>query len=209
MKKIRLIIFAKAPITGFAKTRLIPALGERGAAQLAQKLLLRMLSHGETAVIGVVELCVTPELSHPLWKTLPISSTVELTEQGSGDLGMRLARASERAIDRGESVLLVGTDCPQLTPDILQFSAESLSSHDAVIIPASDGGYTLLGFNKYSALLFENILWSTDSVFSETRQRFEQLQWRVKIMAHLNDIDEPKDLQWLPDDWPERNFYHE
>lgn len=207
MKKIRLIIFAKAPIAGFAKTRLIPALGEEGAARLAKKLLLNTVRNGLDAKFTLTELCVTPEPNNTIWKSLAIADDVVWSAQGEGDLGDRLARASQRAIDKGDSVLLIGTDCPQLTPSVLQDAATALENTNAVIIPATDGGYTLLGLKEFHPSLFEDIAWSTESVFVDTFRRLEKLQWRITVLQHLHDIDEPNDLQWLPKDWPEKNIY--
>jgi len=207
MKKIRLIIFAKAPIAGFAKTRLIPALGEDGAAQLAKKLLLNTVRNGVEAKFTITELCVTPEPSDSIWKPLAIADDIVWSAQGDGDLGDRLARASKRAIDKGEAVLLIGTDCPQLTPSILQDAATALIDANAVIIPAADGGYTMLGLNEFHPSLFEHIAWSTESVFVDTVHRLKKLHWRITVLQHLHDIDEPKDLRWLPNDWPEYNIY--
>ena len=204
MKKIRLIIFAKAPIAGFAKTRLIPALGAAGAANLAQRLLLFTLKNGLEANVGITELCVTPKPEDAFWNDWPFSTDVCWSDQGEGDLGVRLARASQRAVENGESVLLIGTDCPQLSPKILQRAAKSLQDFNAVIIPATDGGYTLLGFNEFNVSLFKNIVWSSNSVFSETMQRINDLHWHAAVMNPLHDIDEQHDLCRLPDGWPEK-----
>lgn len=204
MKKIRLIIFAKAPLPGFAKTRLIPALGEAGAARLAQHLMLTTIENGLKANVGLTELCVTPEPSNAVWSTFPIPTEVKWSAQSGGDLGERLAKASKCAIENGESPLLIGTDCPQLSPDILRNAAKSLQDFDAVIIPATDGGYTLLGFNKFDSSIFENISWSTDSVFVKTVCHMTALNWRIAKLDSLHDIDEPSDLRWLPDNWPEK-----
>lgn len=207
MNKIRLIIFAKAPIAGFAKTRLIPALGEVGAAQLAQRLLLNTIENGLACKFNITELCVTPDPKHSAWKELAINDDIVWSAQGDGDLGERLARASKRAIDQGESVLLIGTDCPQLTSDILQEAATTLLDTNAVIIPATDGGYTLLGINEFHSSIFEGVAWSTESVFVDTVQRLKKLHWSITIMQRLHDIDEPHDLAWLPSHWPEHKLF--
>ncbi len=207
MKNIRLIIFAKAPIAGFAKTRLIPSLGEEGAALLARKLLLNTVNNGLEAQFATTELCVTPDPSHSIWKSLPIADNVIWSAQGEGDLGDRLARASKRAIDEGDSVLLIGTDCPELTSAVLQDAATALSDTNAVIIPATDGGYTLLALNEFHPSLFEGIAWSSESVFMDTVSRLKKLHWRMTVLDPLHDIDEPKDLRWLPNDWPEQKNY--
>jgi len=198
MKTVRVVIFAKAPLAGLAKTRLIPALGRQGAAELAQRLLRHTLREALAAQVGPVELCVTPSADHPIWPTLALPGTVHLTDQGEGDLGERMARAARRVLGAGEAVLLIGTDCPQLDAPQLQQAASALQHAHATLLPAFDGGYVLLGLNQFDASVFSGIAWSTDSVASATLQRLEQLNWRVHIGPTLHDIDEPPDLQWLP-----------
>jgi rSAM/selenodomain-associated transferase 1 len=209
MNKVRLIVFAKAPVAGFAKTRLIPALGSEGAARLAKHLLLNTLQNGLEANFDVMEFCTSPSPEDKVWQNLAllpaISQSVVWSAQGEGDLGARLARASRRAINNGEAVLLIGTDCPQLSPAILRQAADRLEHADAVIIPASDGGYTLLGLNRFHKSLFKNINWSTETVFTDTVQRLKNMMWSVEVMAELHDIDLPSDLCWLPNGWLPNN----
>jgi hypothetical protein len=198
MKQVRVVIFAKAPLAGFAKTRLIPALGRQGAAELAQRLLRHTLREALAAQVGPVELCVTPSGYHPVWQTLALPNSVPLTEQGEGDLGERMARAARRVLDAGESVVLIGTDCPQLDAAQLQQAAIALQHAHATLLPAFDGGYVLLGMNQFDASVFSGITWSTDSVARVTLHRLEKLNWQVHTGPTLHDIDEPPDLQWLP-----------
>jgi rSAM/selenodomain-associated transferase 1 len=198
MNPMRMVIFAKEPQPGFSKTRLIPALGAQGAATLAKLLLERMLQAAIASEVGVVELCVTPWSSEEVWRKMGVPVSVQLTDQGDGDLGVRMARAAQRVIDAGESVLLVGTDCPQLDAGQLQIAALALQDADAALIPALDGGYVLLGLNQYDASVFSGIAWSTSNVATATHERIQALHWRVQTLAPLHDIDEPADLQYLP-----------
>lgn len=197
MKPVRTVIFAKAPVPGFAKTRLIPALGAQGAADLAQRLLLRAVQEAHSANVGPVELCVTPSVTDAVWRTLPLPAALQWTDQGEGDLGERMARAAQRVLDSGEAVLLTGTDCPELNAAQLQQAASALRRCDATLVPTFDGGYVLLGLNRFHSSLFEGIAWSTDSVAKETVQRLKQLEWSVQQLPMLHDIDEPEDLKWL------------
>ena len=199
MKKIRIIVMAKAPVAGFAKTRLIPALGAAGAANLAQRLLLHTINNVTEANLGAARLCVTPEPENPVWDTLRTTANIEWEAQSDGDLGQRLAAASKHALAAGESVILMGTDCPALTAEVIRQAAHSLAQFNAVIIPATDGGYTLLGINEFHPSLFDGISWSTDKVCSQTLQRIRLLRWRVEVLSPLQDIDEPDDLRWLPE----------
>lgn len=204
MKAVRVIVFAKAPIAGFAKTRLIPALGPEGAAILAKKLLIHTLHQALNADIGPVELCVTPRASAPVWVDMVIPDGVEWSDQGMGDLGERMARAASRTLDQSEAAVLIGTDCPQLDASRLHWAAASLNEYDATMIPTVDGGYALLGLNRFHPLLFQAMEWSTDAVAFNTLCRLGQLGWSVGRHALLHDIDEPADLKWLPLDWSER-----
>lgn len=198
MKPIRVVIFSKAPLAGFAKTRLIPALGQQGAADLAKRLLEHALYQALESQIGIVELCVTPSATDTFWQAMCLPSGVRLTDQGEGDLGERMARAAERVIGAGEFILLIGTDCPQLDAAHLQRAAIALQEAQATLVPAFDGGYVLLGLTRFDSSVFSGIAWSTEHVMGETMERLKRLDWRVETLPALHDIDEPSDLKWLP-----------
>lgn len=197
MKAVRIIIFAKAPAAGLAKTRLIPQLGAQGAADLARRMLLYTIDEARAAQVGVVELCRTP-LRHPIWGQLNIADDVEISDQGEGDLGKRLAAAAKRTDDADEAVLLIGTDCIQLSSVLLNAAAQALSEYDAIIHPATDGGYVLLGLRRFDAYVFTNIKWSTSIVAASTIARIMTLGWSFHQAQTLHDIDEPADLELLP-----------
>lgn len=198
MTPTRIVIIAKAPVAGFCKTRLIPALGAQGAAWLAQRMLERTVRYALAARLGPVELCVTPGLQAFDWPSLGLPDGLVWSEQGEGDLGARMGRAAQRVTSGGEPILLIGTDCPGLDSGVLQSAAAALQDHNASLVPAADGGYVLLGLRRYSATLFDAMPWSTDVVAQETRQRVAELGWRLSTLTRLHDIDEPQDLPWLP-----------
>ncbi|MCB1980040.1 MAG: TIGR04282 family arsenosugar biosynthesis glycosyltransferase [Burkholderiaceae bacterium] len=200
MKRVHILIMAKAPIEGFCKTRLIPALGERGATALARSMLVRTVDAALAAGLGCVELCVAPGLQAFDWDGLRLPGGLTWTEQGEGDLGARMARAAQRVMACGQAILLIGTDCPALDSGVLQSAAAALDTHDASMVPTADGGYALLGLNRFSQALFEGMAWSTASVAADTRQRLAALQWTLLHLPTLHDIDEPADLPWLPAD---------
>jgi rSAM/selenodomain-associated transferase 1 len=197
----RIVIFAKAPVAGLAKTRLIPALGAEGAARLARRMLLHTLREASAAAVGPVELCVTPHPSDPAWQGFPPLEGVCWTEQVAGDLGVRMADAARRASAVGEPVLLIGTDCPQLDATHLRRATELLHDSDAVLYPTFDGGYVLLGLRRFDPRPFEQIPWSTAEVADRTIERVRELGWSLTVGGMLHDIDEPIDLRWLPDGW--------
>ena len=195
-----IIIFAKFPAHGMAKTRLQPALGTEGAAQMARKLLLHSIEQAVATGFSV-ELCVSPAPSDPCWQTLNLPESLTWSTQVEGDLGMRMFKASQQVLARFEHVILLGTDCPSLTTIRIIQAVQQLETKDSVMIPAFDGGYVLFGFKQVAADLFSNIEWSTASVAATTQQRLVELNWTLTLLDPLPDIDEPEDLQYLPEDW--------
>jgi len=194
----RIVIFAKAPIPGFCKTRLIGVLGEEGAAALAAKMLCRTVEVAMRADLGPVELCVAPDPAHATLRELDVPPEVVWSRQSEGDLGARMAAAVLRTLARDENVLCIGTDCLALEVTHLKEAARALHQTPVVIAPAHDGGYVLLGLSQFDASIFQDMVWSTELVFKETMQRIERLGWRVTQLETLRDIDEPTDLAFLP-----------
>ena len=196
-----LIVFAKAPVPGYAKTRLAPALGPEGAAHLAHRLLDHAVDTAVAAQVGAVELSVSPETGHPAFDRLAGRHALTLSTQGVGDLGARMHRALERALQLHPRALLIGTDAPSIGIDYLRAAAAALQTHDAVLGPAADGGYTLIGLTRSSPALFDDMPWSTAAVLAETRRRLTAAGLRHVELATLVDIDEPDDLAHLPKGW--------
>lgn len=195
-----IILFAKFPAQGMAKTRLQPALGIEGAAQMAHKLLLHSIEQA-VATGFTVELCVSPAPTDPCWQLLDFPESLRWSAQAEGDLGLRMLTASQQALACFEQVILIGTDCPSLTTIRIRQAAQQLETQDSVMIPAFDGGYVLFGFKQVAARLFSTIEWSTASVAKVTQQRLAELSWSVALLAPLPDIDEPEDLCYLPNGW--------
>lgn len=192
-----LVVFAKAPQPGAAKTRLIPALGAEGAANLARRMLAHTLQQALAAGAGPVELCMSPAPGDIAWQGVELPAGVTCTAQGEGDLGQRMARAVARATAQGP-VLLFGTDCPALTAAHLMEADRQLARHDAVLLPVADGGYILIGLKAPCPELFTDMPWSTPAVAAETLRRMAALGLRVWQGPTLHDIDEPADLARLP-----------
>ncbi len=197
MRGTRIVIFAKAPVPGKAKTRLAPALGEAGAAGLAHRMLLDTWRQAKAVHGADAELCVDPDPTDDEWQgLLPVGAT-PLSSQGPGDLGQRLARAAERVIAGGERVVLIGTDCPGLTTRRLTDACRELEGHEAVIHPTFDGGYALLGLSGFDPSIFSGIEWSSSSVADATIGRIRALGWSLHLGETLLDIDEPADLELM------------
>jgi rSAM/selenodomain-associated transferase 1 len=194
MRATRIVIFAKAPVPGSVKTRLIPALGEAGAAQLAFEMLQATVGEACAAGLGMPELCATPRSEHASWQPFLPGAQVSLADQGEGNLGVRLARAASRVVEAGENILLIGTDCPALGSHRLRSAASALATNDAVIHATVDGGYALLGLRRFDPSLFQEIAWSGPTVAADTIRRIEALGWSLAVRETLRDIDEPEDL---------------
>ena len=193
----RIVIFAKAPVPGRAKTRLAPALGEEGAAALARRMLDRTVAEASAVLVASTELCVTPAPDDPDWAgRLPRKAT-RVIDQGAGDLGDRLARAADRVLSEGDRAVLIGTDCPALTERRLRAACWELESHDAVIHPTFDGGYALLGLNRFDPSIFADIPWSGPDVARLTIGRIRALGWHLHLGETLRDIDTPDDLAYI------------
>ena len=194
---MRIVIFAKAPQPGIAKTRLIPALGASGAAALARRMLAHTLTCALQSNCGSIELCVTPPFADDTWRDVDLPEGVAISDQGNGDLGARMARCARRVLPH-ESALLIGTDCIELDDDRLRSAARALASYDTVMHPTVDGGYALLGLRRYDDRLFSDIAWSTSAVARTTLDRIAELGWSVQRAATLRDIDGPTDLIHVP-----------
>jgi hypothetical protein len=200
MTSVQIVILAKAPVPGLAKTRLIPALGAAGAARLQRWLTCHALVNALAAQLGPVHLWCTPDVRHRFFRALQRRAALTPHLQPDGDLGQRMLAAFEHHCPQGP-VLLIGTDCPALGPASLRSAAMTLSQADqrvdAVFVPVEDGGYALVGLHQPRAELFAGMTWSTDRVMAETRARGAAagIVWRE--MPTLWDIDRPEDLARL------------
>ncbi|MFM9917123.1 MAG: TIGR04282 family arsenosugar biosynthesis glycosyltransferase [Rhizobacter sp.] len=197
------IVMAKAPVAGWAKTRLIPALGDAGAAMLAERLLAHAIEQALTSTLGPVDLCCAPDASHPAFHRFAASERVQLSIQVEGDLGARMHHAFDRALACHGRALLIGTDAPHLDASRLRDATKALDAHDAVFVPAHDGGYALIGVRHAMPWLFEGMAWSTNRVMNDTRARLRAHGVRHAELAPVHDIDEPADLAHLPSGWLE------
>jgi rSAM/selenodomain-associated transferase 1 len=194
----RLVAMAKAPLAGIAKTRLIPALGAEGAASLQRYLIERQLAEAVSADLAPVELWCAEDCLHPFFLDCRQRFGVTLHCQQGGDLGARLQQALELALREAEFAIVIGCDIPELNADVLVRACEAMQQGaDAVIAPAEDGGYTLLGVRQADPHLFSQIEWGSDRVMAQTRERLQRLGWRWRELAELWDVDRPQDLPRL------------
>lgn len=198
-----LIVFAKAPVAGQAKTRLIPALGPKGAARLAERLLAHTLQQALALPVEHPELCVSPTEQHPAFERArdAAQGRLHLTLQGDGDLGQRIHRALSRVLSQHARALLIGTDAPALTTATLGLAERALQTHPAVFVPALDGGYALIGLTRPAPELFLDMTWSTPQVMQDTRARARLIGLPWVELPPVADVDEPADLVHLPKGW--------
>jgi len=199
--RVGVAILARAPVPGQAKTRLIPALGAAGAAGLQRWLLQRTVATALAADIGPVTLWCAGDPRHPDFAHCRGFGPVALRPQAEGDLGARMLVAL-RESPTG-ATLVIGTDCPALTAAHLRAAARELDGHDAVLLPAEDGGYVLVGTVRPLPEIFAGIDWGTAQVMVQTRARLRAAGLRWSEPATLWDVDRPADLDRLAALYPE------
>lgn len=192
----RLLVFTKAPIPGQVKSRLILELGESAAAQLHRLMTLNVLSMAVASGLCPVEVWCFPDSGHAFFRDIQQRFAVDLHTQQGGDLGERMFYAAQSTLQRANQVVIVGSDCLQYTADHFDQALRRLSGEgcDAVIAPAHDGGYVLLGLNRIDERPFQHIDWGSCRVLEQTRDAFRQLQWRWYELPTLRDTDVKADL---------------
>ncbi len=187
---MRLVLFARFPEPGKAKTRLIPALGADGAAKLHARLVERSV-----AVLGAVNRNVELHYtggSSPAFAAW-LGDDIVLVPQVDGDLGDRLLAAMNPL-----PVIFFGADVPDLATEIVAAAISALQTHEVVIGPAEDGGYYLIGMRQPMPFLFENMPWGSEQVFAKTCERLEQRGIAAALLEPLHDCDRPEDLARWP-----------
>ncbi len=193
-----LAILARDPEPGQAKTRLAPALGPEGAAALHALLVRRTVRSALAAAMPSTTLWCAPGRDTPFFADLAAAHAVALRDQPPGDLGERMLAAFQDHLARGGPAILIGTDCPGLGPAHLHAARDALAGgSDAVLVPAEDGGYALLGLYRVHPRVFEGVPWGTSSVLAETRARLRSLRLATRELPPLRDVDRPEDLTWL------------
>jgi rSAM/selenodomain-associated transferase 1 len=190
---VGIAILAKSPVAGTVKTRLAMMLGVEGATALHERFVTRTVEAAVEAATGRVTLWGSPDQHHPFFHDLAQRFGLALAHQPDGDLGARMHAA---VVDAGAPTLVIGTDCPLLTATHLRDAAEALrGGSDAVVFPADDGGYVLIGLKRPVPELFGDMAWSTEGVMMETRQRLRHLGLSWREPAHLWDVDRPSDVR--------------
>ena len=193
---IQIMIFTRYPEPGVTKTRLIGTLGAQGAAELQRAMTEHVLSRArETANARNAVVKVMYDGGDERLMSLWLDDDLVFSKQGTGDLGERMARAFAGAFGSGsERSIIVGADCPEITPGLIGEALDALAEHDLVLGPASDGGYYLIGLKAAAAELFRGPAWGSDSVLETTLGIARGLGLKVHILRELSDVDRPEDL---------------
>ena len=190
---VSLIVFARAPIPGKCKTRLIPELGEAGAATLQQELIEHTLQQLCTQPLCPTQLWCYPDTRHACFESLANKYSLSLHNQHGNNLGEKMHHALSQ--QRSPYSILVGTDIPLLSRDYIEQAINVLyQGKDAVIGPAEDGGYVLLGLQQSVATLFEGISWGTATVFTQTCAKMTAAGLAWQAIAPLWDLDDVTNL---------------
>lgn len=199
-----LIVFLKSPRPGFVKTRLADRIGAKPACKVYRNLAAALLKRLKP--YPNVELRISPNhaaSSHPNWL---LRDCWRCQGQGVGNLGNRLTRAFGESFAAGRrKVMAIGSDCPYVEPNHLRKGFERLISASVVLGPALDGGYWLIGMNRYLPSLFEGISWGGAKVLEQTLQRIEALGAQAAMLETLEDVDDWESWQRYLKTKPETN----
>ena len=191
-----LIQFAKAPLYGQVKTRLEPKLGKSACLELHQALVEHQFHLQQLAAHCHFEIWCSGE--HDFFKQLASGTEVPVCLQQGNDLGERMYGAFVERLQQYSQVILIGSDCPDIDVDYVCQALDLLDNGaPAVFGPAHDGGYVLIGLSQIDRSLFDGVLWGSDKVMDQTRQRLQGLGWAWKELPPLADIDRPEDLKHL------------
>ncbi len=192
MTKQALIIFVRNPIPGKVKTRLAATVGDQEAVNIYMK----MLQHTHVITRDLLSdkfLWYADEVNtNDLWE----NNIYKKQKQDEGELGIKMSAAFEDLFNKGyKRCCIIGSDCMQLTAEIIDMAFSHLQQSDVVIGPSADGGYYLLGMNKYTPQLFRNKEWSTNSVFTSTLADIKLSDLSFELLPELHDIDTEPD--WI------------
>ncbi len=192
----RLIIFTRYPEPGKTKTRLIPALGPTGATELHRKMANRTLGTAKDfSARRTVSIEIRYEGGNERLMAGWLGGELAIRNQSGGGLGTRMHDSLTDAFEEdAHKVVIVGTDCPGMSADILEKAFNQLVEHDLVLGPAEDGGYYLVGMKTPTPRIFAGITWGADDVLRKTLETAKELGISTALLDKLADVDRPEDL---------------
>ena len=188
-----LVIFVKNPELGKAKTRLAATIGNHNAL-IIYKRLLEITRKESRGVDAQKYLFFHEKIIENKWS----KNDFEFVVQSNGDLGQKMKASLHLVLEQHDKAIIIGSDCPNITKELINDAFLQLNQYDYVIGPSKDGGYYLLGLTSIEVDIFSNILWSTDQVFSTTMNRLNAAGVTTKLLPELNDIDCLEDLKKYP-----------
>ena len=197
----KVVLFAKTPELGKAKTRLQPKLGLEGAYQMHQVLVEHCLQNVCSEDCPPLDVWHTGNPEHSFWGQMRVKYDFDFHQQQGADLGERLLFCSRHYLGSDQSdalgwIIFIGSDCPFITSDYLKTAQRALDKGAEIVIgPATDGGYVLLAIKKPFEFLFDDIPWGGPDVLSETLARAQENAVSVTLLDELMDVDKPEDLK--------------
>lgn len=194
----RVQIFAKAPVSGKVKTRLIPAIGAADACELHKRMAEEQIRLASSIKGAELEIYCANGCDHPWFRKMESGYAVKLREQEGRDLGDRMYHALSTGTDPEQVTILVGTDVP--VSDVAHYEQvmDKFDSGNRLVLgPVEDGGYWLIAVREPHKNLFRDIDWGSATVADQTRERVAELGWKMAELSPLWDVDRPEDLERL------------
>jgi rSAM/selenodomain-associated transferase 1 len=190
-----ILVFAKAPVAGQVNTRLVPFISAQEAADLHKQFTRDRLQMCTAADLCEVQLWCSPDTTHRFFSDCRERFDIKLQTQHGNDLGERMSNAIRFMLDQYKKIIIIGTDAPALDIDTIANVINELDNRDAVLVPAEDGGYVLLGVSSYHQQLLANVPWGTEEVLSTTLENIDSLGMKYSLVGTCWDVDRPEDLQ--------------
>lgn len=191
----KILVFAREPVAGHVKTRLARSIGDQAAVQFHQEIVTKTVDMAANSGLAELELHVSGNMEHPFFRSLANQYSMRICLQEGNDLGEKMFYALKKALDHASYCILIGTDCPVMTADYLKQAFHILEKGmDAVIGPAEDGGYVLIGASRIDISWFNNIDWGSQHVLAQSRQRLTANNARYEELQQLWDVDHIDDL---------------
>lgn len=188
---------AREPIPGQVKTRMTPFLTAERAADLHGAMVRHIAA--KLCRLGALELWVAGDANAAFFRDCQQLGNISLHEQAGGDLGARMQHIVDQGLSRADKVILVGSDVPGLDTDYIEQAVAALDHADAVLGPAEDGGYVLVGLAQRCDAIFNNMPWGTETVLARTLAALEESGLTRELLSSLPDVDRPEDLRHLPE----------
>ena len=194
-------VFAKAPVSGQVKTRLLPVLSEQQACLAHERLIQHCLSQIQFS--DWQSQLWSTDISHPYIQACAEEHSISLHTQQGADLGGRMAFTVKQSLENFNYAIIIGTDCPSIDSTLIAEAVQYLKDGSEVVLgPAADGGYVLIGLSAVAGSIFNDIEWGTSRVLETTRIRLREAGLNWSELATQRDIDRPDDLHYLQQNYP-------